>query len=298
MSSYNIYNPFARRESHGTYPLAAYRILAPLSWALVVVIGIFYSIHRPHDISNGNTIWHQFQRHFTAFSVNIAVLGIYWILLLITQFHYLFYFFSKEEAVVTLAANTASHFILNNLFIVAWILLWIRNHFWPAEVILIAHFIHQHVAFWRVRTLPRLSHLVVIAAPYAWTLIALFWNGAVATHKYTTAAEIAANVFIWVIFVIGTVHVFVPADDLLGYSLSFLTLGLAVEQYKHKNIPRQWIFAWVIFAVLLIQSLYLSTAKYSGRGVFFQRGAEEPESSDPERAPLLNDALPGPAATS
>ncbi|KAL2832433.1 hypothetical protein BDW59DRAFT_139238 [Aspergillus cavernicola] len=297
MSSYNDYNPFARRESHGSRPLAAYRLLAPLSWALVVVIGIFYSIHRPHDISNGHTIWDQFQRRFTAFSVNTVAVGIYWILLLLSQLNYFFHLFSKDDAIVSLAANVASHFILNNLFVFAWILLWTRNHFWPAEVILIAHFIHQHVVFWRIRTLPPLSHLSVVAAPYAWTLITLFWNGAVAVHKYTTAADIAANVFIWVIFVIGAIHVFSTADDLLGYSLSLLTLGLAVEQYDHKHIPRQWIFAWVIFAVFFVDSLYITTTKYSGRTLFLQRTAE-PESSDAERAPLLNDALPGPAATS
>ncbi|KAL4787575.1 hypothetical protein BJX76DRAFT_354060 [Aspergillus varians] len=289
MSSYSNYNPFARRESHGPHSLTAYRVLAPLSWALVVVIGIFYSIHKPSDVSNGWPIWSQLERRFTAFSVNVVVVAIYWVLLLLSQIGYLVQLYSKEEAFVNSAANAASHFILNNLFVVAWILLWVRNHFWPAEVILIVHFIHQHVAFWRIRSLPPLSHLAVIAAPYAWVLIALFWTGASAVWSHTPAAEIAANVFIWILFVIGLVHVSATVDELLGYSLSLLTFGLAVAQTDRKSsFPRQWIFAWVIFGVFLLDSVYLSAVKHSGRDAFFRSSGEpEPIQSDPERAPLL-----------
>ncbi|KAI9370638.1 hypothetical protein BJX61DRAFT_81543 [Aspergillus egyptiacus] len=296
MSSLNNYNPFARHESHGSYLLAAYRFLAPLSWVLVVVTGIFYSIHSPSDVYDGHSIWSQFRHHFTGFTVNTIVVQIYWMLVLVGQLNYFFHLFSRGEAVVTRTANIASYYILNNLFVFAWILLWTRNHFWGAEVILIAHFIHQHLVFWRIRTLPPPSHLSVVAAPYAWTLLTLFWNGSVAVNKHNPAADIAANIFIWIIFVLGAVHMFLTADDLLGYSLSFLSLGLAVEQYDHKHIPRQWIFAWVIFAVFFVDSLYITATKYIGRPVWWRRDVE-PESSDPEKAPLLDDALPNPAVT-
>ncbi|OJJ55736.1 hypothetical protein ASPSYDRAFT_427823 [Aspergillus sydowii CBS 593.65] len=295
----NAYNPFARRESHSPASLNSYRVLAPLSWALVIVFGIFYSIHKPADVSNSWTLWSQFERRSTAFSVNIVVLAIYWILLLLSQIGYLIQLFSKDVAVVTVAANAASHFILNNLFVFAWILLWTRNHFWPAEVILIAHFINQHLAFWRIRSLPPLSHLAVIAGPYAWTLIALFWNGAAAVWSHTPAAEIAANVFIWIIFVIGAAHIFVPVDELLGYSLSLLFFGVAIAQTDRKtSFPRQWIFAWVIFAAFLLDSIYLTFVKSTNRDVFF-RSAGEPDASqgDPERAPLLPESRE-PTATS
>ena len=86
---------------------------------------------------------------------------------------------------VTGAANVGTHFILNNLFTFAWILLWTRSHFWGAEIILIAHFINQHATYWRHRTLSPLAHLSAVAAPFAWTLIALFWNGAVAVKGET-----------------------------------------------------------------------------------------------------------------
>ncbi|KAL4932309.1 DUF1774 domain-containing protein [Aspergillus undulatus] len=292
-----FYNVFARRESHPSNVVRAYQVIAPLSWVLVLVVGIFYSIHKPADVYNGHTIWAQFEQRFTPFTINIVVLAIYWILLLLAQIVYVAQLFSKEAAVHN-AANAASHFILNNLFVFAWILLWTRNYFWPAEVILIAHFINQHILFWRVRSLPLVSHLAVVAAPYAWTLIALFLNGAHAIFSHTPAAKIAAAVFIWVIFVIGSVHIFTTVDDLLGYSLSLLTFGLAIAQTDHyTRYHLQWIFAWVIFGAFLLVSLYLTSVKYSGRNVFF-RSPAEPESTDAERAPLLDDSTPTPATTS
>ncbi|CBF79219.1 hypothetical protein AN7033.2 [Aspergillus nidulans FGSC A4] len=292
-----FYNPFARRESHGQYPLTAYRVLAPLSWALVVVVGIYYSIHEPSDISNGWTIWSQLGRQFTAFSVNVTVVEIYWVVLLLSQIFYLFQLFNKDTAIVALAGNSAAHFILNNLFVVAWILLWTRNHFWPAEIIVIAHIINQHLLFWRIRNLPPISHIAVVAGPYAWTLITLFWTGAAAVRSHNLASNIAANIFLWIIFLIGSIHIFLAVDDLLGYSLSLLTFGLAVAQTSRKShLHLQWIFAWVIFGVFLLDSLYVTSAKYVGRNVLF-RSPREPESSDAERAPLLNDAT-APASTS
>jgi hypothetical protein len=62
---------------------------------------------------------------------------------------------------------------------------------------------------------------------------------------------------------------------------------LAVEQFAIKIIGLQWIFAFVIFAVLLVGSLYVSSAVYSNRTLLLVR-IVEPESSDREREPLLN----------
>lgn len=62
---------------------------------------------------------------------------------------------------------------------------------------------------------------------------------------------------------------------------------MAVEQFAIKIIGLQWIFAFVIFAVLLVGSLYVSSAVYSNRTLLLVR-IVEPESSDREREPLLN----------
>lgn len=99
-----------------------------------------------------------------------------------------------------------------------------RNYFPGAEVILAAHYLNQVVANCRHRNQPTSVHLPVVAGPYAWTLMALFWNGAVAVDSHTAGARIAANVFIWVVMVVGAGHVFVAQDYLLGYCLSLLGL--------------------------------------------------------------------------
>ncbi|OQD73710.1 hypothetical protein PENDEC_c014G00887 [Penicillium decumbens] len=283
------YNPFARRETHNAHALNTYRFLVPLSWALVVIIGIYYSLHSPDDTKHGKKLWKQARKHNTPFSQNTTVTGIYWILLLLSQLSYVWHLFHKDTALVAAAANIATHFILNNVFLVIWIMLWTRNYFWWAEIILIAHFINQAVTYGRHRGLPAFVHLPAVAGPYAWTLTALFWNGAVAVHSHNLPGRIVANIFIWVILLVGLQHIVLRQDYILGYCLSLLTLSLAVRQFAIKIIALQWIFAFTIFAVLTAVSFYVSAATYTGRDSLFRRVAQ-PESSDREREPLLNDA--------
>lgn len=73
-----IYNPFARRETHNAHALNSYRVLVPLTWALVVVVGIYYSIHSPDDTKGSKKLWKQANKHNTPFSQNTTVTGIYW----------------------------------------------------------------------------------------------------------------------------------------------------------------------------------------------------------------------------
>lgn len=234
-----------------------------------------------------------------------AALTVGRILLWLSQVGYLWYFFSYNETLVNAAANVAPHFIINNLLVFAFIHLWVRNYFWPAEVILIVHFLTQTAAYWTHLGSPAFVHLPALAGPQAWVLTAIFWNGAVAVHAENLPARIVANVFIWVIFVIGHFHIFVGKDYLLGFSLSLLTLcmisplllcldiiadcssALAVKQFAIKIIALQWIFAFVIFAVFLVGSLYVSGTVYTKRDILF-RPIVEPEGTDREREPLLN----------
>jgi hypothetical protein len=284
------FNPFARRETHSASSLNTYRVLVPLTWALVVVVGIYYSVHSPDDVKKGKKIWKQANKRNTPFSQNTTLTGIYWIVLLLSQLSYVYHLFSKNNVLVTAAANVATHFILNNLFLFVWILLWTRNYFWGAEVILVFHFINQWVTYWRHRGLPAFVHLPAVAGPYAWTLTALFWNGAVAVHSHNLPGRIVANIFIWVILVVGLFDIVLREDYILGYCLSILSLSLALRQISIKIIALQWIFAFVVFAVFLVVSLYISTTKYTGRDSLFRRVAQ-PESTDRERAPLLNEQV-------
>ncbi|EEH38656.1 hypothetical protein PAAG_08383 [Paracoccidioides lutzii Pb01] len=283
------YNPFAKRETHTRNALNAYRILAPLSWLLVVVVGIFYSIHKPDDVAHGHTVWEQTQKHPTPFSQSSVVTGIFWITLLISQLGYIANLFSSEPLKVTAAANVASFFVLNNLFVLTFILLWVRSRFWGAEIIDIANLISQSIVYWKHQGLPLDIHLPAVAGPYAWTLSTLFWNGAVAIGGDSTAKRIMANIFIWTLFVFGQGHIAHRGDFAYGYALSLLTLSLALKQFSLKIISLQWIFAFVIFAVFFVTSLSTSVARYKNRDFFFRNLAEPADATDRERQPLLSE---------
>lgn len=71
-------NPFARRDTHTTSALNTYRTLVPITWALVVIVGIYYTIHSPHDVKHGHRLFKQAKKHDTPFSQNIYVTGVYW----------------------------------------------------------------------------------------------------------------------------------------------------------------------------------------------------------------------------
>jgi len=281
----SYYNPFIKHDSHARHILNTHRVLAVLSWVLVVVVGLNYSVNKPHDIPDGHTIWEQVDLHPTAFSQSVVVTAIFWILLLLFQVSYLWHLFSQDPVRVTAAANVASHFTLNNLFVFAFIMLWVRNQFWPAEIVLVAHQISQTSAYWIHLGSPPLVSLSALSGPYAWTLMTLFWDGAVAVGSNDIGARLAANIFIWVIFVIGVGHIFLVRDYLGGYALSLLTLSLAVKQFEIKVISLQWIFAFAIFAVFFLGSLYVSTVVYSERDIFFVKIVTLEE--DREREPLL-----------
>jgi hypothetical protein len=49
-----------------------------LSWLLVVVVGVYYTLHSPDDVKHGHRIFRQANRHTTPFSLSIAVTGLYW----------------------------------------------------------------------------------------------------------------------------------------------------------------------------------------------------------------------------
>lgn len=73
-----IDNPFAKRESHGRYSLTTYRVLVPLTWLLVVVVGVYYTMHSPDDVKHGHKIFKQGNKHITPFSLNTTITEIYW----------------------------------------------------------------------------------------------------------------------------------------------------------------------------------------------------------------------------
>ncbi|KAK9251116.1 hypothetical protein V1507DRAFT_482593 [Lipomyces tetrasporus] len=90
--------------------------------------------------------------------------------------------------------------------------------------------------------------------PFAWTLFAIFWSGAVAVHSHSLVGRIFANIFIWALLVVPTTALFVFADWSFGYASAFLTWGLAAGQIAEKTFALQWIFAVIIATIITLES--------------------------------------------
>jgi hypothetical protein len=71
-------NPFYKREEHGNGSLLAYKILTFISWLLVHIVNIHYAWNAPDGKSRSHTIWGQNAAHPTPFSLNPAIVDIYW----------------------------------------------------------------------------------------------------------------------------------------------------------------------------------------------------------------------------
>lgn len=68
----------------------------------------------------------------------------------------------------------------------------------------------------------------------------------------------------------------------MGFNLSVLSAAIGVSQFLRQVIAFQWIFAFVIMAVLFVATLVIAVPAATGR---FARARQ----SDTERAPLLGE---------
>ncbi|RSL85481.1 hypothetical protein CEP52_016135 [Fusarium oligoseptatum] len=136
MANWQQLNPFSKRESHSNGAILTYKILTLLTWILSVVVSVYYTVRRPEDGHTRNrTIWEQNHMYPTAFSLNSTITSIYWIFLFFLQAGYIGHLFSSNSDIVHAAASVGSHFIFNNLFHFAFVMLFVRSHFHWAEVI-------------------------------------------------------------------------------------------------------------------------------------------------------------------
>jgi hypothetical protein len=282
------YNPFAKQESMSNQRLLWFKVLTILSWLLVVVMLFIYHSHHPTEAASSHSIWWQNEHHHSPFGLNKLITDIYWLALLILQGVYIWHLYSGNESWRTHAGNVGSHFILNNLFWFGFIMCFVRGHFWPAEIILIANFINLTWLYFRNSTTPRLIHIPVVSGPLAFNFVALFWNGAIMVGAHHLAARIVANVFIWSILGYGFLYLVVFKDYTMGFELAILSLSLAIAQMATKIFALQWIFAFVIAGVLALLSLLVGVPGIFGKELTFRREGQV-VSSDRERQPLLDD---------
>jgi hypothetical protein len=132
--------------------------------------------------------------------------------------------YSSDSVYVAAAGNVGSHYIANNLLLFGFVHLWVRSHFWLAELLLVINFANLSLAYFRHSTTPRLIHIGTVSGPLAWNFVALYWVGAVAVHKHPAhlIPRIVANVFIWGILGYGVFFLAAFKDYTMGFELSIL----------------------------------------------------------------------------
>jgi len=285
-------NPFARRDSHPVQAIWTYKICTVLSWLVLVVASFYYTFNAPQDDKKHgrNTIWGHNSVHGTPFAMNAFIASLYWLFLFILQIGYVLHLFSDEVQHVNAAASVGSHFIVNNLFQFAFVMLFVRSHFWLAEIMLIINFFNLSSLYFRHNTTPRFIHIPATSGPLAWTFVALYWNGAIAVNAHHLAARIIANVAIWGILVYGLFFLIVYKDYTMGFALSILTAAIGVGQFFTKAFGVQWILAFTIMGTLFLATLVIAVPGIFGKEIGLSLRRDTPlASEDQERAPLLED---------
>ncbi|KAK2592426.1 hypothetical protein QQS21_009878 [Conoideocrella luteorostrata] len=288
MANWNAWNPFSHRESHSSGSVLAYKLFTLITWLLSVVVSIYYVVNAPKDgYTIRRRIWDQNDLYRTAFTMSPVLGDIYWVVLFILQFGYITHLFSRKQEVVNWAASVGSHFILNNLFHFAFVMLFVRSHFIWAELILILNFINLSTLYFRHNTSPRFIHTPVASGPLAWTFVAIYWNGAfMVYHPHNLVARIFGNIFIWAILGYGLFFIVAFKDYTMGFALSVLTAAIGVAQFERQVVALQWIFAFVIMAILFIATVGIAVPAWTGRDHLWRRSSP---AGDAERAPLLNE---------
>ncbi|KAI1269022.1 DUF1774-domain-containing protein [Xylariaceae sp. FL1019] len=279
-------NPFAKRESHSKNSIITYKTLTILTWLLSVIVSFYYTFNAPADgVWARRTIWGQNHVWHTAFRMNHIIASIYWVVLFILQGGYIAHLFSGDVERVNSACAVGSHFILNNLFHFAFVMLFVRSLFGWAELFIILNFINLSSLYFRHPGYARFIHEPVVSGPLAWTFVAIYWNGAIMVRNpENLVARIFGNIFIWSILVYGLFFVIVYKDYTMGFNLSVLAAAIGVAQFLRQVIALQWIFAFTIMAVLFVATLVIAVPAATGRTGFARAAGAEPE-----RAPLLAD---------
>jgi len=282
-------NPFAKRDSHSSSSVITYKILTFVSWLLSLIVTVYYALHTADDygIKHHRTIWDLNYLFYSGFTQNSVITSIYWIVLFILQVGYIGHLFSSKVETVNSACAVGSHFILNNLFHFAFVMLFVRGHFVWAEIFLILNFINLSTLYFRHPAYPRFIHTPVVSGPLAWTFVAIYWNGAIMVHNPDNlVARIFANIFVWSILVYGLFFIFAYKDYTIGFALSVLSASIGVAQFFHQLVAFQWIFSFTIMSVLFVFTLLVAVPAATGRSVPWAR--DQP-AGNTERAPLLGE---------
>ena len=138
---------------------------------------------------------------------------------------YIYSLFDDSAEVVVRAANVGSHFIVNNVFVSVFILLWVHGYLWAAEILLILNFLNLTSLYFRHLRLPFFAHFSAVAGPKAWNFIALYTTAAAAVNAQSLPARLLANIFVWGLLLYGLFFLGAFQDYVIGTTLAYLVAG-------------------------------------------------------------------------
>ncbi|MCJ1277296.1 hypothetical protein MMC21_005107 [Puttea exsequens] len=286
-------NPFAKRDGHDKLSIIIYRVLTLATWLAVAAIGIVFSIRKATP-SDAKTIWDQNDAFPTHFSLHRWTATVYGALLLLLQPAFIYFLYTNNEDLVNAAANVGSHFIVSNVMFVAWILFWVYEWFWIAEIPIILNFFNLTSLYFRHRRAPPFVHVPVVSGPLALNFVMLFWTGAAAINVHNVVARVFANSFVWAILFYGLFFTVAFKDYAMGYALSLLSLSLAIQQHATRDVAEthgphlQWVFAFIITALLFTITVTFSAPPVLlGKELVFAQ-LDDAEDEDLEHRPLLD----------
>lgn len=250
--------------------LLSHKIATVVSWVLSTYSTVRYFAGR--QPFSGDIPSHVGE---TPFTLNIVVTILYWSFLILLQVLFVTQIFvptvdstTGEPTRLEYTKKVGWHFTLFNFLVFAWTLLFVRQHYFWSVVILVINLLNIFALYithktYAIKPLSNyvLIHITTAALPLAWLHFALFWNGAVLFHVHKFLGRVIANFTVWLLLIIPGFFTLVFNDWGLGLSASVLAFGLGLGQLFTKAFALQWIFGFIISALLLLISILVATGR-------------------------------------
>lgn len=237
--------------------LEASKIAIFLSYAVSAFSVLFYLL----PYANG-------KHYLTPFSSTFFITMMYWVITLLLQFMFIINVFfntsvssANQSSVI---AVVGPHFTIFNILNALWAYFFTMRSFLISEIILFVNLVNLLALYFshktiKIRSLPDwlTIHLPVTGIPLAWTLYAIFWNGATLFHSHNKSLlpRLLANFFIWEFLVVPLTLLVLYSDWSVSLATSFLLLGVGFAQMTTKLVALQWIFAFIISGLDFVLSI-------------------------------------------
>lgn len=237
--------------------LLSHKVATVISWLLAVYVSVKYFLgSNPHHHSE------------TPFSASPLLITVYWIVFSVWQIAFVTQIFlpAADSPNVTsrtqLTKQVGWHFTVFNLGVFAWSILFAKKHYFLSEIVLVFNFVNILLLYFTHKTYAikplsnwLLVHFPTAALPLSWLFFAIFYNGVVLFHVKHFIGRVIANVTIWMFLFVPGFFVVAFNDWAVGLSSSALVFSLGLGQMFTKIFALQWIFAFIISALLLVASV-------------------------------------------